>query len=137
MAGLFKRFRRGKEPDPKKKRLPEAEEDEGTDPDPDEIEPSEAGSQARFEPELADDARVEAQSIVQELLATSSAAEPAPSPGVPDPIGPGGAPPPLPQADPEPRGGARTDHGTYVRCFLCGTAMDGPWCPTCRMVWND
>ncbi|MGA7924081.1 MAG: hypothetical protein WCA77_08910 [Thermoplasmata archaeon] len=24
-----------------------------------------------------------------------------------------------------------------LRCFICGTEMQGSWCPTCQMSWKD
>jgi hypothetical protein len=30
-----------------------------------------------------------------------------------------------------------SDPSSVVRCFLCGTAMEGEFCPKCRMTWKD
>src|SRR5580698_5370790 len=55
-----------------------------------------------------------------------------PVPGVPV-----SAPPPLPEAE---AGSGRNVHrhlSASSRCFLCGTEMNGSFCPTCRMSWNE
>jgi hypothetical protein len=48
-----------------------------------------------------------------------------------------GPPPPLPEPDLEGSMPPQRPRAPSSRCFLCGTDMDGPWCPKCRMAWND
>ena len=47
------------------------------------------------------------------------------------------APPPLPEADREAAMGSLTRHRPGTKCFLCGAEMQGTFCPTCRMDWNE
>jgi hypothetical protein len=122
MAGLFRRFRKDKgtaapDDEPAPSETPEPSEDPG-DAAPEPVEPASEATP----------------------IAPAAPAEPLPAPPVaaPVPMSPSDRPPPpLPQ--PAEGGDARVvgGPGAFSRCFLCGSRMDGPWCPTCRMVWND
>lgn len=91
---------------------------------PDEIGPAPTTEPQGSEPHTEPDASRAAPAI-----------EPVPvEPGVEVPIS---APPPLPEAE---AGSGRNVHrplSAPTRCFLCGTEMNGSFCPTCRMSWND
>ncbi len=133
MAGLFRRLWRDKsskpaeEEEPEPEAAPEAPAEEYWDP----------GS---TEGEVGADAPAGPEGPAPEEAPPGVEPEPAPavdSPPVPVRV-PSGPPPPLPL--PAEEAGATTvptGPGRYARCFLCGSRLDGPWCPTCRMVWND
>ncbi len=55
----------------------------------------------------------------------------APAPPEPEPAAP---PPPLPAAPPPARAATADEPLT---CFLCGTPMEGHFCPRCRMEWAE
>jgi len=121
MAGLFRRFRKEK-----------STETAGEDPIAPE-EPSSTELPDRPEPGATEPA---AEPVVQAppVKPTAPPSRPAPSPAAEE----SRPPPPLPLpasdgSDNRLRGGP----GAFARCFLCGSRLDGPWCPTCRMVWND
>lgn len=152
MAGLFRRFRRTKEAP-----LTETTEAEPEPP----VEVTE-GTEAAAKPDVLEGTAAPSTETSADV---GSRAEPGPvggpdagprpsgpasGPAVPGAVAPApvappasapvvlGPPPPLPlpaegPASTEVAGGP----GTFHSCFLCGSAMDGPWCPTCRMVWND
>lgn len=136
MAGLLRRLRRPKDA-PAPDDEPGAEEpvDDASPTVPSSPEPGEPAGDAPADRAAgaAPGASPSAPPAAPAVARTPAPAEPAPA--VPLPSGP---PPPLPR---EPEGGAspRLPGGprAFRSCFLCGTAMDGPWCPKCRMVWND
>jgi hypothetical protein len=124
MAGLFRRFRKEKEA-PVEESLPEEEPV---------ILPEETPGDEALSPETATPT-VPAEPTVREAPATEvPEVRPSPSLVVPET----GPPPPLPRPS-EDLGSAvpGAGPGRYARCFVCGSKLDGPWCPTCRMVWND
>jgi hypothetical protein len=59
----------------------------------------------------------------------------APTPPVVD--APIALPPPLPEADRDAAMSSLSRHRPGSACFLCGTSMQGTFCPTCRMDWNE
>lgn len=127
MAGLFRRFRRPKDAAPEEGAGVEEAPAEGSDLVPaEEVAPTGAPDVAAPVPEAA--------AVAPAPASASSAAGPEPAATSVT----SGPPPPLPK--PDESGAGRSvpgGPGTYRSCFLCGSAMDGPWCPTCRMVWND
>jgi hypothetical protein len=160
MSGLLRRFRRAKpkeEEEPAEPPAVPSSEDTDIYPhrapdrrgDPD-IEPEpeprpEVGGQV-------DRATVEPPRVEDEIGPASTFETPAgpalespasePSLSEPAPLAPvAGVPlstrPPLPEAE---AGAVRSAHRPLTattRCFLCGTEMNGSFCPTCRMTWND
>ncbi len=58
----------------------------------------------------------------------------APTPSVELPAAP---PPPLPEADRDAATSSLSRHRVATSCFLCGTEVQGTYCPTCRMDWNE
>ena len=50
---------------------------------------------------------------------------------------PSGPPPPLPEAEAGASPPTLRIRTPSARCFICGSDMDGTWCPKCRMVWNE
>lgn len=143
MAGFLRRLRRPKDADSEEgpaeaTEEPDPEPTEGGDiyqagdlPPRDEISPEE-------EPVLAT-GPIDSEPLEPESVAPyrPSESEPIPSPPVPEFAGPSALPPPLPQAD---RNAARSSiapRRTGSTCFLCGSEMDGPWCPSCRMAWAE
>lgn len=63
--------------------------------------------------------------------ASPAAAEPTPEPDSP----PSGPPPPLPTAPPVLNPTAAVPAG--AECFLCGTPLQGHFCPKCQMTWAE
>ncbi len=140
MAGFFRRLRRPKEGNP------EPEEESSLAPDgADELPVEEAPPEAPGEPDplptpdpeapappvpapSPEPAHAAAVSVTSVPVAGSPPAAPA------TPTGP---PPPLPAADQAAARGSLSPRRTSTQCFLCGTELDGPWCPTCRIAWND
>jgi hypothetical protein len=53
------------------------------------------------------------------------------------PEAPGGPPPPLPEADRDAATSSLASHRPATKCFVCSTEMQGTFCPTCRMDWNE
>jgi hypothetical protein len=161
MSGLLRRFRRAKpkeeEEEPAETPAVPAAEDTDIYPhraperrgDPD-IEPEpeprpEVGGQIdeaavgppRVEDEIGPAPTVEtsAGTAPEPPASEPSLSEPAPlAPVAEVPLSPR---PPLPEAE---AGAGRSAHRPLTattRCFLCGTEMNGSFCPTCRMTWND
>jgi|HubBroStandDraft_4_1064222.scaffolds.fasta_scaffold585170_1 hypothetical protein len=162
MSGLLRRFRRPKPKEDEEEPTDSARERSGDDADiyphrrpgrksdPD-IEPE---PEPRVEPSSDDDVLAEPPVVDDEIgpaepveLPVSEAAEsppegptpPAPQPPAVDPTPDGlvAGRPPLPEAD---AGSGRPVHRPLsppTRCFLCGTEMNGAYCPTCRMNWNE
>jgi hypothetical protein len=125
MAGFLRRLRRPKETED------EAPEEAVPAPDaelPDEpIPPSEPEADAvpEADPPLAVEERAEPGEPSPPEAATP------PTRSTPS------APPPLPEADRDAARSSLAPRRNATKCFLCGTEMDGPWCPTCRMAWTD
>ena len=46
-------------------------------------------------------------------------------------------PPPLPQENPDVASGHPAVRGSFTRCFLCDSELEGSSCPTCRMTWVE
>jgi hypothetical protein len=113
MGGLFRRLRRAKEVAPEPSPAPDEEEVSGPPAVP-ESEPSDvAPPEQSLVPETTEDAGPSAPEV---------------------PVGP---PPPLPEADRDAARSSIARRRPQSTCFLCGTELDGPWCPTCRMAWSD
>jgi len=115
MAGLLRRLRRPKEAEPEPEPEVAPVEDEAPEPAP--------------APEGPSSEEVPAEPVV--LPEPAEPAVPAP------PEGPVGPPPPLPEADREAARSSIARRRPQSKCFLCGSDLDGPWCPTCRMAWSD
>jgi hypothetical protein len=47
------------------------------------------------------------------------------------------APPPLPEADPAAALTSMSRQRPGTLCFLCGSEMDGSYCPSCKMHWTE
>ncbi|MCI4360698.1 MAG: hypothetical protein L3J91_03270 [Thermoplasmata archaeon] len=62
---------------------------------------------------------------------------PPPHAAPPPPGQPAAPPPPLPEADREAATSSLSHHRATATCFVCGTLMQGTYCPTCRMDWNE
>ena len=109
-------------------------------PEPREPEPSpEAGPEAPPGPAPASptptpetDSLVEVPRIAPMLETALPGAE-----AVASPILPASSSPPLPEADREAAMSSLSRHRTGSNCFLCATPMQGSFCPTCRMDWNE
>jgi hypothetical protein len=63
--------------------------------------------------------------------------EVAPDPGLSPPPTTVSAPPPLPSVDEDADRAPHRPLAAPSRCFLCGTELNGSYCPTCRMTWNE
>ncbi|MCI4329135.1 MAG: hypothetical protein L3J86_06070 [Thermoplasmata archaeon] len=128
MAGFLRRLRRPKDADP------EAEEEAAPEPTEEpELEPAPEGEtyEAGDFPEVG-----EAIADPDPVTPTMEPEEPA-TPEAPAFTPSGAPPPPLPEMD---RNAARSSiapRRSTTQCFLCGTELDGPWCPTCRMAWAE
>jgi hypothetical protein len=134
MSGFFRRLRRPKEEEP------EPEEESSLSPDGADELPVEDGPSSPEPPAAPDPG---GPPVLGEDRVVTAGAEPpaelpletpAITPPPPAPIGP---PPPLPEPDRSAARSSLTPRRTSSRCFLCGTELDGPWCPTCRIAWND
>ena len=127
MAGFLRRLRRPKEEAVEGEEVPSPPEPELTE----EVAP-EAEPEAEPEPEA--EVAAPPESPAPPVQVTPPVA---PAPPIPPPTTARSSPPPLPEAD---RNAARSSiapRRTTTNCFLCGTEMDGPWCPKCRMAWTD
>src|SRR5579871_4593673 len=127
MAGFFRRLRRPKEGEPEPEERSSVEPDGAEELPVEEAAPSEEF--AGVEPETP--AAPVPEPAPTEAPIPSASSTPA------APATPSGPPPPLPEADRTAARGSLTPRRTSTRCFLCGTEMDGPWCPTCRIAWVD
>jgi hypothetical protein len=138
MSGFFRRLRRPKEE-------PEPEEESALAPDGADQLPEESSVEPEgpAAPEPGPDAPVapdpppapSVPDVGPEVPPIPpSSPVPAPEPSRPSPVPP---PPPLPEADRIAARGSLTPRRTSTQCFVCGTELDGPWCPTCRIAWND
>lgn len=133
MGGLFRRLRKPKEAAPTPEVEPEDESSVAPDPD----EGAAVGSEPDLPPPEAE--------AVPTAPAPVSSSEPlaAPAPAAPEVVptpaapAPRIAPPPLPAEDRTAARSSLSPRRTSSSCFVCGTAMDGPWCPTCRIAWVD
>ena len=142
MSGFFRRLRRPKE------EVPEPEEEPSIAPDGADELPVEPEPTSPMTPDT-EPARDPAPEPVLEPAPPTPvpAPDPFPAPAVPSapapptgpvvPATPVGPPPPLPEADRVAARSSLSPRRTSTKCFLCGTEMDGPWCPTCRIAWND
>lgn len=140
MAGFLRRLRRGKAPVASETEEPAPDEETAYPDFPADEEPGEevpVDEPSVPEPEPAPPVSrikpvTEPSAIASEASSASTAAM---APMAPMETGP---PPPLPKAEEGASSRAVAGGpGAFHSCFLCGTPMDGPWCPTCRMVWND
>jgi hypothetical protein len=74
---------------------------------------------------------------------TSPAPDPPEPPAAPEPAPaaeaevPEAAPPPLPEADPTAAVTSLSRQRPGTLCFLCGSEMDGTYCPSCKMHWTE
>jgi hypothetical protein len=139
MVALFRRFRRGKATD-------KSEPDEASEIVEEPLADKPVASEKPAEPAPAVEpmAPVEIPGRLPPVAtasprppSTTSARARTPTATAAPAVADHGAPPPLPEPDveggqPPPRSRLQSS-----RCFLCGTEMDGPWCPKCRMAWND
>ncbi|MCI4366386.1 MAG: hypothetical protein L3K08_01400, partial [Thermoplasmata archaeon] len=123
MAGLFRRFRKDKAtPAPEEEPVPDA----SSEPKPavDEVEPPvNLEAPVAAAPEIA-------------TAATEPEVDVTPSPAHredPSKNAERRPPPPLPKPASDGNEARITGGpGAFSRCFLCGSRLDGPWCPTCR-----
>ena len=81
-------------------------------------------------------------------VASAPRVDPAPAPDVAAPSAPPPsaideapppevAPPPLPEADPTAARSSLSRQRPGTLCFLCGSEMDGSYCPSCKMHWTE
>jgi hypothetical protein len=86
-------------------------------------------------PELEDGPRGPSEASAEDLQ--SKFPEVVPDPGPTPPPGTLSAPPPLPSVDEDADRAPHRPLAAPSRCFLCGTELNGSFCPTCRMTWNE
>ena len=132
MSSFFRRLRREKAPAPKSRRKPAPRDDD------DEAIEAETGDES---PPVVDAEPLEELAPAEAEMEVAVVAPPpvaaSMGPAGPEIALPSGSPPPLPEADAEQVPYAPRSRTTARHCFICGTEQDGPWCPTCRMVWTE
>ncbi|HTW39998.1 MAG TPA: hypothetical protein VMF04_03990 [Thermoplasmata archaeon] len=68
--------------------------------------------------------------------AASAPAAPAPAAPVPEPL-PTPVPPPLPEKVAPPADPLPIAPRPLSQCFVCGTSLEGGFCPKCRIHWVE
>jgi len=93
----------------------------------------------RFRRDKEDEAGTEEPLPIEPSPAEGEANESTPEPIAPVPVTPEPTriPPPLPDRPAEPSPPTSSSVARLPKCFVCGTALEGRTCPTCRMTWVE